>query len=857
MAEYLSKAVAFAQDAARLSLRFSEGLVDNALEFGLDTPGSFYDNAEFRLWQVRRDLSAGSDKEKLAAMKRLLAVVARGLDASEHFADVVKNVASGSLEVRRLVYIYLLRYAEQEQDLALLSVNTFQRDLADSNQVIRAMALRVMSSIRVPAIGPIVMLAVRRLSADPSPHVRRAAALAVPKLLRLDPELRDELAAAVGAMLGEESPLAVGAVIRAFRAACPGEYGPVHQHFRRWCAILPDLDEWGQIELVKLLVAYARTQFVRPGRSAHALDADHLLLLDATRPLLHSRNSAVVMVAVSAYCHLAPPARLAAVAKPLVRLVRANRETGYVALASALHVARRQPAVFYPHVRSFFAAASDAPFARRLKMQVLAAIVADETAGAIGPEIATYAQSAQPDVSAGAVAVLLACAQRVRASSIDCFRSLLLLAADARPSVATAAMRAIRVLLLDGTIRDLHDRSMTLYDILCYLARTLDTSTADGARAHIFALVAEFAESKFGTLHALDVLRAGARSFGAEGEQAKMQLVELSARLLLAKHPDGGALVGEHSDKLAALHTYVQTLARYDVSFEVRDRARALRALCPLPGDEAHAEEMTHIGPLAGELLGSASSVAALAPTSSAGPGYTVGSLSLTMGRRMAGYEPLPDWPSAPPEPVDRGALPGTAAAKLASGAYGSQPVFIAGISGRSHAAGADYSTPRSIAGGGDDLDAFLNSEDKTVAWPHAASHRSLGLPATAVVFERPAPGLGSELSSSSGYSTDSEPSTSASEETSSDGGADSDEDAGGGIKAEVDGAESACSAPAASSSDSSDDEATPLVLGHLPGGSPSSSPAAAGYIGLGGSRNADSEHHSQPLIEDTSKYWQ
>ncbi|KAJ2769369.1 AP-3 complex subunit beta [Coemansia nantahalensis] len=826
MTEYLSKAVALAQDAARLSLRFSEGLMDNALEFGLDTPGSFYDNAEFRLAQVRRALATGTDKEKLAAMKQLLAVVARGLDASEYFADVVKNVASGSLEVRRLVYIYLLRYAEQEQDLALLSVNTFQRDLADSNQVIRAMALRVMSSIRVPAIGPIVMLAVRRLSADPSPHVRRAAALAVPKLLRLDPELRSELVVAVNAMLGEASPLAVGAVIRAFSAVCPGQHDQVHKHFRRWCAVLPDIDEWGQIELIKLLAAYARTQFARPADD-DALDPDHLLLLEAARPLLHSRNSAVVMAAVSAYCHLAPPAWLAVVAKPLVRLLRASRETGFVALRSALHVAQRQPAVLYPHVRSFFVAASDAPFARRLKLQVLAAVVAAETAGAIVPEVATYAESAQADVSAGAVAVLLACAQRVRVSSVDCFRTLLLLAGDGRAGVATAAMGAVRVLLLDGTIRDLHDRSMTLYDILCYLARALDGCKADGARAHVFALVAEFAESKFGVLHALDVLRAGARSFGTEGNQAKMQLLELGARLCLARGRDGESLAGEHGSTLTALYTYVQTLARYDTSFEVRDRARALRALVPLAGDEAHSETMTHVAgaPLAAELLGSAASVAALVPAGEAAPGYTVGSLSLTMGRCVDGYDPLPDWPAEAPKGVDRGALPGAAGAVGA--ARGAQPVFIAGLSGRSQqqaATRAEYSTPGSTTAGGgggdDDLDAFLNSEDKPVSYQPAGM-----LPAAAVVFEQPALGSGSEYSSSSEYSSGETGDSSQEEEEDN----------------SPDGESSGPSSSPASSSDD-DDEQKPLT-------------------GISRS-NRNSSSSSDELdtrlpIEDTSKYWQ
>jgi AP-3 complex subunit beta len=93
----------------------------------------------------------------------------------------VKNVASHNLEIRKLVYIYLLRYAEQEPDLALLSINTFQKDLNDSSPLIRAMALRVLSGIKVPMIGNIVVLAIKKCAADTSPYVRKAAALAIPK----------------------------------------------------------------------------------------------------------------------------------------------------------------------------------------------------------------------------------------------------------------------------------------------------------------------------------------------------------------------------------------------------------------------------------------------------------------------------------------------------------------------------------------------------------------------------------------------------------------------------------------------------------------------------------------------------
>ncbi|KAF8512883.1 Clathrin/coatomer adaptor, adaptin-like protein [Gautieria morchelliformis] len=68
-------------------------------------------------------------------------MIPKGHNVSEFFAQVVKNVASSNLEIRKLVYIYLLRYAEHEPDLALLSINTFQKDLADPNPLICAMAL--------------------------------------------------------------------------------------------------------------------------------------------------------------------------------------------------------------------------------------------------------------------------------------------------------------------------------------------------------------------------------------------------------------------------------------------------------------------------------------------------------------------------------------------------------------------------------------------------------------------------------------------------------------------------------------------------------------------------------------------
>jgi AP-3 complex subunit beta len=111
-------------------------------------------------------------------------MISKGRNVSEFFAQVVKNVASHNLEIRKLVYIYLLRYAEQEPDLALLSINTFQKDLSDGNPLIRAMALRVLSGIRLPAVASVIILGIKKCANDISPYVRKAAAFAIPKCYR-------------------------------------------------------------------------------------------------------------------------------------------------------------------------------------------------------------------------------------------------------------------------------------------------------------------------------------------------------------------------------------------------------------------------------------------------------------------------------------------------------------------------------------------------------------------------------------------------------------------------------------------------------------------------------------------------
>jgi vesicle coat complex subunit len=75
-----------------------------------------------------------------------------GKDVSMLFTDVINCIQTASIELKKLVYLYLINYAKSQPDLAILAVNTFVKDSQDANPLVRALAVRTMGCIRVDKI---------------------------------------------------------------------------------------------------------------------------------------------------------------------------------------------------------------------------------------------------------------------------------------------------------------------------------------------------------------------------------------------------------------------------------------------------------------------------------------------------------------------------------------------------------------------------------------------------------------------------------------------------------------------------------------------------------------------------------
>jgi AP-3 complex subunit beta len=205
----------------------------------------------------------------LKGMKWLLASISKGRDVSDFYPHVVKLVGASSLEVRKMVYMFLVQYADHDattRELSLLSINSFQRALGDSEQLIRALSLRVLTSIRIPDILQIQILGVQKCAKDSSPYVRKCAANALAKLSpRCTDDQEEMLLEIMKSLLDQDSStMVLTSAVVGFTELCPNRLELLHGSFRKICHLLTDMDEWGQVIVIDTLARYCRKFFKEP-----------------------------------------------------------------------------------------------------------------------------------------------------------------------------------------------------------------------------------------------------------------------------------------------------------------------------------------------------------------------------------------------------------------------------------------------------------------------------------------------------------------------------------------------------------------------------------------------------------------
>ena len=134
----------------------------------------------------RRMLRAAVQSAYTKAMdkvgSRVVAGMTIGTDMSILFTDIVNLMQSNDLELKKMVYLYTMKYAKSNPDLAILAINTFKKDTRDPNPLIRALAVRTMGCLHLEKIAEYLCDPLQRCLKDEDPYVKKTAAVCVAKL---------------------------------------------------------------------------------------------------------------------------------------------------------------------------------------------------------------------------------------------------------------------------------------------------------------------------------------------------------------------------------------------------------------------------------------------------------------------------------------------------------------------------------------------------------------------------------------------------------------------------------------------------------------------------------------------------
>ena len=413
------------------------------------------------------------------------------------------------------------------------------------------------------------------------------------------------------------------------------------------------------------------------GEVVQVLDPDLELLLKSIKPLLQSRNSAVVVAVARCYVNLATQEYINLSIGSLIALLRGPQDIQHIALYNIVSVCLTSPESFVKYASHFLVHSTDAPQVWELKLELLTLIFAHCEAymkTLILNELEHFSRGSDSDLVREAVRAIGRCAQSDSRTSARCLRLLLKQITSLDGNLVAESLTVIRHLIQ----QDPASHTQTVVR----LAKNLDTATNPRARASIIWLVGEFAGIDGENNVAPDVLRILAKGFADEAEPAKLQIVLLAAKvylhhLLRSEFGDSKAIpvrsnqtdysyagnegfaeLDRPSDStssvaeteadhpVVALWNYIMLLARYDTSYDLRDRTRLYKAVLAVPSSTG----------LASLMLLAPKPVPHTPSPSEGRTGFMLGSASLVVGEDgglhgLKGYEKLPNWVAAGKEP--------------------------------------------------------------------------------------------------------------------------------------------------------------------------------------------------------------
>ena len=254
----------------------------------------YFNSKNTEIVQLEQELESMKVPQQKEAMKEIIAGMTIGKDVSRLFPHVVNCMRTVDLELKKLIYLYIINYAKVKPSESILAVNSFLLDANDvESPIIRALAIRTMGCIRVEEIVSYLCETLKNGLNDSDAYVKKTSCICVAKLYSTCPELVKDngLIEQLKGMLDDGNATVLSSAIAALSEISilsGNDYLELNSKIlKKILVALNDANEWGQIYILDSLMNYKKTK-------SHKSE----MIIEAVIPLFNHINPAVIMSAI-------------------------------------------------------------------------------------------------------------------------------------------------------------------------------------------------------------------------------------------------------------------------------------------------------------------------------------------------------------------------------------------------------------------------------------------------------------------------------------------------------------------------------------------------------------------------------
>ncbi|SNX86199.1 probable beta-adaptin [Melanopsichium pennsylvanicum] len=489
--------------------------------------------------ELRTELSADKkDKgwvRKKTVLKKIIANATMGNDMSALFPDVVQCLNIQVLEIKKMVYLYLINYARAKPDLVSNAIPGFLSDCNDRNPLIRALAIRTMSYIHVPTVLAALIDPLRHSLKDADPYVRKTAAICVAKLYMHDKRLieKHQFISMLRDLLADANPTvvanAVAALVEISERSDNIQLKLNLTIASKLVSALAECSEWGQTYILEALMFFVPNDFadaeILAERIAVRLQhANSAVVLTSTKVILYLMNYIASAEFKESLCRKLSP--------PLVTLLSSGPEVQYVALRNILLVIQRRPLVLQNEVKVFFCKYNDPIYVKMAKLEIIYRLCNERNVEQVLAELREYASEVDVDFARKAVRSIGRLAIKIESSADRCIQALLALIQTKVNYVVQEA-----IVVIKDIFRKYPNRYESVISTLCENLDSLDESEAKAAMIWIIGQYADRIENSD------ELLEDFLYTFLEEPVEVQLALLTATVKLFLKRPTAGGELV--------------------------------------------------------------------------------------------------------------------------------------------------------------------------------------------------------------------------------------------------------------------------------------------------------------------------